>query len=109
MSKRVKENVSLINFLADRTISPSQFKSVISILNKDQLNSLSEIAVNVLYGTIPVSESHKQKLKPFKTRIEVLGKPKGGLNARRELFTKEHRVLKSLLVAALPFVLNILK
>lgn len=64
----VKKHWPLVQFLC-KTRSIRSVKCVLEHLNKSQLQLLSEIALNVLLGNIPISKHYKKKLKPSKDKL----------------------------------------
>ena len=108
MSKRLKYNLRLIDFLTD-SIAPNQFKLVLKSLSTDQVNAISEIAANVLYGNIPISDYYKKTLKKFKSKIEAIGNSKNKLSTRKNLIVKEPKLVKLILLAASPVLKTIIK
>ena len=97
MSKRLKDNLPLISFLTS-DIPTVQLKLVLASLTKEQVNAISEIAANVLYGNIPISAKHKKLLRPFKSKIEAITSK--SFKERKRLITKEVRTVKATLQAA---------
>ena len=107
MSKRLRDNICLIHFLSSN-ITTAQFKTILKSLTNDQVNVISEIAANVLFGNIPISSHHKKILKPFKSKIESLGNATTSLVKRKRLITKEPNLVKSILLAAKPLLKTLL-
>ena len=64
----VKKHWPLLQFLC-KTRSVKSVKCVLEHLNKSQLQLLSEIALNVLLGNIPISKHYKKKLKASKDKL----------------------------------------
>ena len=108
MSKRLKSNLSFIHFLTDN-ISDVQFKSLLKILTNDQVNTISELAANVLYGNIPISDKFKSILKRFKAKIGSIGNSKNSITNRKRLIAKEYRLVRLLLQSAKPLLKSILQ
>lgn len=57
-----------------RTAKKDQRKALLKTIDKSQLKVLSEIAHNVIKGTIVLTPSEKVKLKRFKKIISILGR-----------------------------------
>ena len=108
MSKCLKNNLSLIHFLTDNT-SDLQLKTLLKILTNDQVDTISELAANILYGNIPISNKFRNVLKKSKGKIEYIGNAKNSVVKRKSLITREYRLVKLLLQAAKPLLKTILQ
>ena len=108
MSKQVRANLPLVNFLLYAK-TPKQFKTVLTTLTEEQVKVLSEIAVNVLYGVIPISSSHKQQLKKHTKKLEFLSDLSNSLKKKKSLFKNHPAVLQSVLTAAKPVLKSLLQ
>ena len=89
MSKRLKSNISLIHFLIDN-ITESQSKLLLRTLTKDQVDTISELAANVLYGNIPITDKFKGLLRRYKSKIEYIGNAKNSLAKRKNVVAKQY-------------------
>ena len=107
MSKRLKNNIGLIYFLTDIN-APLQLNSVLRTLSKDQVDTISEIAANILYGNIPISDKYKNILKRYKSKIEYIGNAKNSATKRKALVTKSYKLIKILLQAAKPLLKSLI-
>lgn len=79
-----------------KKLKPELKKHVLNA-TKDQINSITEIAVNTLRGNIPFTKRAKNKLQQHKESIRALAKPKLPLKKRKELITQEGGFLPALL------------
>ena len=104
MSKKVRENCDFINFMTTFKRSSNQFKSLLATLTPEQVNVISEIAANVLYGVIPISGAHKNKLKPFKSILVGISEPKNSVSKRQDILIKRPTAVIRLLHASKPFL-----
>jgi predicted nucleotidyltransferase len=68
--KRIKSNYHELQVL--KKASPKLRKAIISNCNKELLNALSEIALNVLQGNIELPVTSPQKLRKHKTAQRAL-------------------------------------
>ena len=62
MSKRVKSNLPLLYLLMQKLPS-AQMRDILGTLTAEQINAIGEVAVNILYSTLPLTTSYKGKLK----------------------------------------------
>ena len=103
MSKRLREHSALMEFLS--TVSDKkQLKSVLATLNTDQVNALGEVAINVLYGTIPTTEGQRTLLKPFASMQEFIGDLSNSTKKRKELLIRKPQGITLVLKVAKPFL-----
>lgn len=108
MSKHLREHWHLLHFLMHE-VQPKQLKAVLSTLDRGQTDVLGEIAVNVLYGTIPISEEHKGKLKPYASKVEYIGDSRNSLKSRRDLILANPRMIVLLMRAVKPLLKSLLQ
>lgn len=72
MSRLLENQVHFLELL--RTAKKDQRKSLLKTINKLQLKALSEIAHNVIKGTIVLSSDDKIKLRGYKKILTTLGR-----------------------------------
>lgn len=72
MSRLLEDQRYFLHLL--RTTNKDQRKALLNTIDKSQLKALSEIAHNVIKGTIVLTPSEKAKLKRFKKIIAILGR-----------------------------------
>lgn len=72
MSRLLEDQVHFLQLL--RTTKKDQRKALLKTIDKSQLKALSEIAHNVIKGTIDLSTSDKVKLKRYKKILSILGR-----------------------------------
>ena len=94
----MRENWPLINFLMQK-LPPAQVKVVLLTLTTEQVNTLGEIAVNILYGTIPITNVHKRLLKRDASKIEYIGDARNCLKKRKSLIQASPKIIGLLLNA----------
>lgn len=104
MSRRVAKYCNLINFLLSLKPTSTQFKVILTSLQDDQVNILSEIAVNILYGRLPISLYQKKRLKPFKEKIVILASPDKTVKERKRIIQHEPVLVHRLLSLAQPLL-----
>lgn len=108
MSKRLQTHQYLIHFLIS-DISPKQLRTVLNSLEQEQVNALTEIIANVLYGNIPISNHFKAKLKSYKGKLLQISDPKTNWTKRKSIISKNPHVLKTLLLAAKDLLKSVLR
>ena len=57
--------------------------------NGDQINAVSELALNVMKGVVPVSNQAKARLRPYANTLRQLSQQRAGIKARRQLLMKQ--------------------
>ena len=60
-------------------------KKLVEHATKDQMDTLSELALNLLSGVIPLEASHYNKLKRHAQKLRALAKKKGSMKRRTQL------------------------
>jgi hypothetical protein len=69
-----------------------------------QLDALCEIILNVLRGTVPLSDSEKKKASKHKTVLRKLAKRCLKKLPRKRLFIKYFTLIRRVITAALPVI-----
>jgi coenzyme F420-reducing hydrogenase beta subunit len=69
------------------------------------INALSEIALNVLHGGIPLSTAQKKKMGRFKRQLRDLSKKRTAVKRKRTIL-QSGGFISGLLTAALPVILQ---
>lgn len=88
MSSRVQQHVP---FIQDILKESNRFKRQEKIrhANKDQINALSEITLNLLKKNIPVTEKTVGKLRPHKNFLRAMSKKNASVKQRKKLWMKQ--------------------
>ena len=60
----------LFDFLINA--NPSQRHAVLGVIQNKQVNVIAEILLNILYGTLPLTDEDKKKLRKYKYLIRRL-------------------------------------
>ena len=108
MNKRVRQNGALLRFLM-QNLHPRQLKAVLHTLSPDQVNAIGEVAVNVLYGTIPIREAYKRTLRSHSSKIEYIGDSANKLHRRKKAIIGNPKVVVLLLTACKPLLKGLLQ
>lgn len=102
MSNILQRNGAFIRLLYE--CPPRQRKSLIQYITDDQLRALSQIALNVLQGNVPITDSYKKKLKRYKDVIRSLASRQISKARKRRALLKFHTVVPLLIKPALPLL-----
>lgn len=87
MSRIIRDNSAFLTLLMCPDTPSAQVRSVLGTISKMQLKALTEIAFNVLKGTINISESHKNALRRYAAKVRILGKAKLPAKSKKEVLT----------------------
>ena len=99
MSQLIEEQWHFLEVL--RTCNKKQKRALLKTIDKKQLNALSEIAHNVIIGTIILTPIEKNRLKKYKKILTILGKKKATRRERlRALYRGSSAVVHLLEVVA---------
>ena len=71
MSRRMKTQSIFLKFLSQA--NTKQRKAILSTLTKEQLDLLSEVALNIYKGVFPNKQKYVKLLKPYKSLIWQIG------------------------------------
>ena len=74
----------------------------------DFVNTLCEIALNVLNGNIPLSDKQYRQLKKKKSAIRLVADKKVGLVKKKKAINQTGGFLLPLLGAAIPFIASLI-
>jgi len=98
MTKRIIRNRT---FLQEVSRSKAfRRKKLIKKASKDNIDALSEVALNTLLGNVPLSDHHKHKLRRHRFSIRSLAK-KGSLKKKKEFLTQKGGFLPLLITPVL--------
>ena len=111
MSKRVKSNLPLLYLLLQKLPS-AQAGNILGTLTAEQINAIGEVAVNILYNTLPITISYKGKFiettRP-QTGVGYIGDSRISLKKRRSFLQANHQVVSLLLNAANPMLKGLME
>ena len=108
MSKRVRQNWPLLHFLLQK-IPARQLKSVLCTLSPEQVDTLGEIAINVLYGTLAITDAHKRSLKHYTSKLEYIGDSAKSIKKRKAVIRENPQIITLLSTAAKPLLKGLLQ
>ena len=107
MSARIKRNAPLLTALYHAT--PKKRKDILSHGSPDFIQTLCEIALNLLKGNIPLSPSQLKKLKRQKKAIRLLANKNVSLTSKRQTLKKQSGgFILPLLAAVVPMIGSLL-
>jgi hypothetical protein len=100
--KRIQSNYHALQVLgqAGRKLR----KAIINSSDKELLNAISEIILNVLNGTVTLSNCSKRKLQKHKTKLRRLADKRVTTTAKRRSIVQRGGFLLPLLGAVLPTI-----
>lgn len=106
MSARLCKHLPLLKLLYKAT--PKQRRLILQSVSDDLILALCEMALNILYGTIPLSRQQYQKLKRRKSDIKLVVNKKIGIAAKKRVFNQSGGLLLLLLSIAVPFISSLI-
>lgn len=98
---RNKEFIKSLSNLSKGKKDSTQLSKLISSASSDQINSITEIALNTLKGNIPYPNKTRDKLKLFKKVIRSLAKPKLSIKKKKQLLLQRGGFLPFLIAPVL--------
>lgn len=98
MSQRIRKNSIYLQLLLKT--HKSQQKALLNSISPDQLKAISEIALNILHGGLPLSSSQKKRLTPYRKAIRLIGHKKSSQKSKKRTLIKNIKVLIILLKSA---------
>ena len=106
MSERIKRNAPYLLVL--KNCKCKQRKAIIGSASNDLVKCLCECCLNILQGSVNVSEANHSKLKRHKTVLRSLASRKGSIKAKRNILIQKGGFLPLLLGALAPAIGGIL-
>lgn len=106
MSAKLCKHLPLLKMLHKAT--PKQRRLILQSSSDELILALCEVALNILYGTIPISRQQYQKLKKRKSEIKFLANKKIGITAKKQVFNQNGGFLLPLLSVAVPFISSLI-
>ena len=105
MSRRVRDHSALLRFLSGgKGVTLQQIKTILRMVTDEQAKAIGEIAVNLLYGTIPITAADKKKLKKFSSFYDYIGDSSIGLKKRKSSILRHPTAVTALIRAAAPML-----
>lgn len=95
MTRRMKNYAIFLKFLYQS--NPHQQKAIVTNLTKDQIDVLSEIALNIYKGVFPNKKKYVNTLKPYRSIIYKLGVKSTSRNNKKQLLVRNRKFLRQLL------------
>lgn len=106
MSQVIKKNADFLRLVLS-TPSRLQRTALLKTVTPDQLQAIGTIAINLLRGSLPMTESYKRKLRRYRVQIRLLADRKASKKKRKEALQPQVTVL--LLQTAAPALRTVLK
>ena len=106
MSKRVKQNVDALRFLAK--CNPKQRKAIIQYADNGLVDSLSECALNLLKGHVRLTPKQKKRLNVHKNRLRALTDKKVARKKKKTILTQHGGFVGALLAPVLKTLVSLL-
>jgi len=89
MSAITDRNISFFRELLCGTKKKQSRKKLFSKASSDNIDGLSEIALNILKGNIPLDTNQKKKFKRHKEKIRKLGRRNFSTKKKKSLLVQE--------------------
>lgn len=105
---RVAQHADFLSMMR-RTKNKKQRDRLIDLANKGQIESISEIIVNVLRGTIALSKVQKERMRKYKKCLRLVAAGKTALQAKKkQLKTYSGGFLPALIGLAAPVISSLI-
>ena len=85
----MKRNRDFLKLLS--TSKPSSRRSLVQHASRDQIDTLSEIALNLLNDNIPTRPTQSNRLQQYARQLRHLARRKGSLKGKKALLTRNQR------------------
>jgi hypothetical protein len=108
MSSRVLAHWKVIQLLSTN-LSSSELRSIIVELSLNQILTICEIAVNILYGNITISPENTIKLKKRKKILFYLADKKNSIKSKKLYIVKHRIVVQELIKSAQKHISSLYK
>ena len=94
-----KKHEAILRILAKG--KPSVVRAIINESKTDLINLLSQCALNILNGNVPLNKRHKRRLKKYASGLRKLASKKTSLKSRKSII-QQGGFIPALLGAVLP-------
>lgn len=95
MSRLLEDQVHFLELL--RNTNKLQRKALLTTIDKQQLKALSEIAHNIIKGSVNLNPTDKNRLKKYKKILSTLGKKSSTRRAKLQVLQRGSRAILHLL------------
>ena len=102
MSQRIRKNISYLQLLL--STHRSQQRALLNTISPEQLNTLGEIALNILHGVIPLTKIQKKALTRYRNAVRVIGHKNRSQRSKKAVLLKNIKALVVLLKSAEPLL-----
>lgn len=103
MTSRLRKHALFLQFLQSAT--NNQQKALIKSANEDQIKILSEIALNLLAGNIPINKKIKDIVKPHRSKLRKLSDRKiSKANLKKQWTSFPSRILSAIIKLVLSYL-----
>jgi hypothetical protein len=82
MSERTQQLTPVV--LTLKTLKPKQRKAMVNLLNPDHVKGFTEVAVNIVKNTVPLSHEHTETCKKWKKPLKSLAL-KGSIKKKKKI------------------------
>lgn len=106
MSARLRKHLPLLKMLHKAT--PKQRLLILQSASDELILTLCEVALNILYGTIPIRPKDYRKLKKRRAEIKLVADKKISLSAKKRVLNQKGGFLLPLLSVAVPFISSLI-
>ena len=86
MSQRVKDLTPFV--LTLKSLKPKQRKTLLEMTSKDHIRAIEELALNIVKGTTPISESDTRLCRKWRRPLKLLALKRYPIKAKREILQK---------------------
>lgn len=95
-------NKTFLKFICE--ITSKQRKVILSHITKDQIDLLSEIALNIYKGIFPNRVKYVKHLAPYKSVILRLGSKTEKYRDKKKLLVRYHKIIPNIVKPALEYI-----
>lgn len=106
MSSRLRRNWALLQTLVKA--KPAVRKSILRTASKDLVSAISEIALNILKGKLPLKERQKNILKKWRKAIKKLSDKACPIHSKKRIVNQSGGFIGSLLGFAIPLITSLI-
>lgn len=106
MSAKLCKHLPMLKLL--HKAAPKHRRLILQSASDEFILTLCEVALNILYGTIPVSRHQYRDLKKRKAEIKFIANKKFGILAKKRIFNQRGGFLLPLLSVAVPFISSLI-
>ena len=107
--KYIQKAKSYLFLLTDSETTPEQVRCLIGTASLKQLNAISEILFNLIYGNLKLNKEITIKVRRYKALLDFISTHDNTFSSRMKAMRQHIRLISSIIIGVAPHIKSILK